>query len=371
MKVLIATPYYYPQTGGLENYARHLADGLKQVGHEVVVVCGDKTVTRPSAAQLDGYTVHRLPIWKVVSNTPIHGAWPGWVKRIIRAEQPDVINVHAPVVYMVDVVVRSAGHIPTVITWHAATLSKPASPVITAITSAYGFVQAQTFKKARRIIAVSPYVKACLPAKLQAKTTVVPNAVPAVAPGRTKPGTGYVFIANLEPTHAWKGLGEIIEAWHVLKQTGRPVPPLRVIGDGASRQQYEALVAAYHLENSVTFYGLLRGTDRDAVASQAAGLLLYPTTPNDAFPTVLLEAWSLGLGVIGSAIGPIPSLVESGVTGLVVPAADPAELANTIAGTTPAQLQTMGEAGRQLTAREYTWDTQVKRTLAVFTELLK
>ena len=44
MKVLIATPYFWPQVGGMENYARFLARGLSEAGCEVVVV------GRPSGA---------------------------------------------------------------------------------------------------------------------------------------------------------------------------------------------------------------------------------------------------------------------------------------------------------------------------------
>ena len=38
MKVLIATPYFWPQVGGMENYARFLARGLAEVGCEVALI---------------------------------------------------------------------------------------------------------------------------------------------------------------------------------------------------------------------------------------------------------------------------------------------------------------------------------------------
>src|ERR1700746_2859181 len=71
MKVLIATPYFWPQVGGLENYARFLARGLAEADCEVVVVCGDQGVRRPTRAEQDGYAVWRLPVSRVVSNTPV------------------------------------------------------------------------------------------------------------------------------------------------------------------------------------------------------------------------------------------------------------------------------------------------------------
>ena len=41
MRILIGSPYFAPRTGGLETYVQHLAHGLIDAGHEVVVVCGD------------------------------------------------------------------------------------------------------------------------------------------------------------------------------------------------------------------------------------------------------------------------------------------------------------------------------------------
>jgi glycosyltransferase involved in cell wall biosynthesis len=117
----------------------------------------------------------------------------------------------------------------------------------------------------------------------------------------------------------------------------------------------------------------LVGPDRDAVMRQAAAVVLYPTTANDAFPTVMLEAWAQGVAVIAAAAGPLPSLVEDGVTGLLVEPGSPIALAKVLrrALDDPALLLTFGEAGRQLVIREYTWPHQVTRTLSVLEALIE
>jgi glycosyltransferase involved in cell wall biosynthesis len=66
-------------------------------------------------------------------------------------------------------------------------------------------------------------------------------------------------------------------------------------------------------------------------------------------------------------MGPLPSLVEEGMTGLLVEPNNPTALARALRSGLgdPARLQVLGEAGRQLVAREYMWPNQVERTLAV------
>jgi rhamnosyl/mannosyltransferase len=334
-----------------------------------VVVCGDD-VPRPVRTDYQGLTVHRLPIWRTLSHTPIDPRWPWWLRRIIAAEKPDVLNAHAPVVFMADAVALVAGRLPFVVTWHAATLDKPAAPLLAAVTRAYAAVQRLTFRRADRIIAVSPYVQQAL-GRWAAKTRVVPNAVPAVAPPRTQAGDGLAFVASLRVAHAWKGLDLLLDALARYRtEYGQP-PALTVMGDGDDRPRYERRTAELGLSSTVRFAGHVPPEQRDHLLRAARVLVACPVTANDAFPTVLLDAWAQGVPVVAAAIGPIPSLVENGRTGLLVPAGEPVPLAAALHRmVTDAGLAgALGEAGRRLVARDYTWPPQITRTLDVFREL--
>jgi glycosyltransferase involved in cell wall biosynthesis len=365
MKVLIATPYFWPQVGGMESYARYLAQGLREAGCEVVVVCGDRGVRQPTREEVDGHPVWRLPVWRVVSNTPVNLAWWRYLRTVIRAERPDVINAHTPVPFMVDMVTWAAGRVPVVVTYHAATLLKPGSALMTALIRGYLALQFLTLARARAVIAVSHYVRERL-RPWQGKTTVVPNAVTAIGDARDTAGAGLVFVSNLAPTHRWKGLDLVLDALAILQRDGLEMS-LTVIGDGADRPRYEQRVRELALSDQVRFTGTLVEGDRDALVRAAAAMVLYPTTANDAFPTVMLEAWAQGVTVIAAASGPLPSLVDEGVTGLLVAPGNPNALAQALrdALADPARLLALGEAGRQLVSREYTWPTQAARTLAV------
>lgn len=361
----MATPYFWPRVGGLENYARFMARGLTESGYEVVVVCGDLTVRRPTRDQVDGHAVWRLPVQQVVSNTPVNLAWWFQLRRIIRTERPDVINAHTPVPFMVDMVTFAAGKRPVVVTYHAATLFKPGSALMSLLIRGYLAVQWLTLARARAIIAVSPYVRERL-SLWQGKTSVVPNAVSSVAAARDTAGTGLVFVSNLEPSHRWKGLDLLLDALAILTRDGLAVS-LTVVGDGADRERYEQRVRQLELSAHVNCVGKLVGEDRDAIVRQAGAVVLYPTTANDAFPTVMLEAWAQGVAVVAAASGPLPSLVDDGETGILVEPNNADALARALraALVDPARLKRLGEAGRQLVAREYTWPRQVERMRAI------
>jgi rhamnosyl/mannosyltransferase len=364
MKVLIAAAYYHPRVGGLENYAAAIARGLQGRGWNVVVVCGDTRVSMVTRELLDGYTVWRLPIWKVAYNTPIHPGWPGMIRQIMRAERPDIVNAHTPVPYMVDVVTLIAGRVPVVVTYHAATLIKPGGFTRLSLTRAYQVMQSITLARTSGIIAVSPYVKRALGGRVAHKTRVITNAVSSVAGRRQAAGQGLVFVANLEPNHAWKGLDLILSGLAIARDNHNITPELTIIGDGADRPRYEYQVKELGLEGSVHFSGFLAGPARDQVMRGAAAQVVYPSTANDGMPTVLLEGWAQGLPVIGANVGSIPTIVADRQNGVLVSPNDPAALAAAIHDLLghPQEAQAMGEAGRQLVKLEYTWPRQVERT---------
>lgn len=367
MKIVIATPYFHPRTGGLETYAWHLAQGLRAAGMNVVVVCGD-TVDAATREQADGLIVYRLPIWRTVSNTPVHPGWPWMLRRIIRAERPDVINAHTPVVFMVDAAALAAGRRPFVVTYHATALLKPGSVALSAITRGYLLVQRLTLRRADAIVAVSAHVRSAL-GRWHGKTHVVSNAVPAVAPPLDNAGTGLVFIASLQRTHAWKGLDLVLEALAGYADRYGDAPRLTVLGDGDDRPRYEDRVHRLGLRAAVRFAGQVPPIERDRLLRAARALVAYPSTANDAFPTVLLDSWAQGVPVVAAAIGALPSLVEDGATGLLARPNDPADLARVlrILLCDAALARNLGENGRRRVAADFTWPAQIDR----MTDLLR
>ena len=369
MKILIAVPYFFPRVGGMENYARALAEGLSVSGHRVVVVCGDK-VSRVKKQKLGRLTVYRLPLGLVVSNTPVNPLWFFMLRRIIKTEKPDIINAHTPVPGMVDMAALAAGRVPLVVTYHAATLRKPGNALMFMATEAYVLFQRLALHRARSIFAVSDFVKQSLPARVRQKTFVMPNAAYPVqllpSPGQA----GLVFVNNLEPSHRWKGLDLILEALAIAKKGGRD-HRLIVVGDGSDRRRYEHKAVELGISDLVRFKGRLVGAERDREMRRALAYVHYPTTGNDAFPTLLLEAWALGLPVISAAIGPMPSLIDGGRTGVLVSPGDPKALALAInqAMDDPTKLRIMGRRGRRLVEQTYNWDTQVARASQLMKEL--
>lgn len=369
MKVMIVTPYFYPKVGGLENYALHIAKGLEKQGHDILIVTSNHKEKRQIEETVQGLRVIRLPIQFKFSNTPVSLTWHSQLKKIIRDESPDVINAHSPVPFMADMAIRAAGKRRTVLTYHAATLQKSGSFLFNVVAKLYTFMQRPTFRKATAIIAVSDYVKSCLPSKYQQKTTVVGNAVDLTEIPQTnvpRIPKRLIFIGSLDKTHAWKGLHEILEAVKILAKS-IPHVELLILGDGNMRHEYEALTHQLGLDRLVTFKGTVQGAAKYKLIKSATVLIAYPTTENDAFPTVFPEAWACHTPIVAANIGALQTLITDGINGLLAPPRSPKKLSlrlEKLLKDTHLQ-QKLAENGYKDVVNQYNWTEQTLATTRI------
>jgi len=365
MKALVVTPYYYPKIGGLENYARQLGLSLRsQAGWDIAVATSNHESRGDRIDEADGMAVYRLGAWFKFSNTPVNPLWAFKLRRIIKHERPDIILAHTPVPTMADAAALARGRTPLVLFYHAATLEKGGSRLFNIVAKAYQIYEKLTLSRATRIAAPSDYVKASLPSRFQAKSAVVPNSVwhsDIVARKQPEDSPAFVFIGSLDRTHAWKGVDLILQSIAEYKAKFGVEATLTIIGDGNYRTHYQAKAAELGIEKLVRFTGALVGRAKDKELAKATALICYPTTSNDAFPTVILEAWALGVPVVAAAIGPVTSTINDGRDGFLAKPHSPSALAGTMhaVATMPSEGRALvADAAASRTRSLYTWELQ-------------
>ncbi len=107
---------------------------------------------------------------------------------------------------------------------------------------------------------------------------------------------------------------------------------------------------------------------RAVVCILASRALVLPSFA-EGLPVVLMEALALGRPVITSALAGIPELVESGVTGWLVPPGSVDALVPAMRDALqalPARLEEMGRAGKTRVARHHDAVQEARRLIALF-----
>jgi glycosyltransferase involved in cell wall biosynthesis len=103
----------------------------------------------------------------------------------------------------------------------------------------------------------------------------------------------------------------------------------------------------------------------------ACDVLAHPSA-NESFGIVFLEAWACGKPVIGAREGAVPSVVDDGYDGLLFNYPDPNSLAKAILEllANPSLRNKLGQAGREKTLSNYTWDIVTERLRKVYTQVI-
>ena len=63
MRILLVTPSYYPNIGGVEYVVKSIAERLAAAGHKTTVVTGDPKADKPREEEISGVYVIRWPTW--------------------------------------------------------------------------------------------------------------------------------------------------------------------------------------------------------------------------------------------------------------------------------------------------------------------
>lgn len=128
-----------------------------------------------------------------------------------------------------------------------------------------------------------------------------------------------------------------------------PDTRLAILGDGHYRHALERQVDRLHLSQAIELTGHLKHSDLFRRLAQAELFVLASEADYDNLPNVLKEAMALGIPVITTPTVGIETLVQDGISGLLVEKADVDAIANKIRLLLEdrALAQTLSENGRQ------------------------
>ncbi len=361
MRVLMVTDFYWPLVGGVEQHVRSLSHALVDRGHDVAVVSLAADDTGPSR-ELDGpVRVYRIPsVSRLLGPKGRGRAWsPPFVdplsalamRRVASLERPDVVHGH-------DWLSRSAwlacGRRPLVVSLHYYTASCAKKTLVRGVERCPGPGPVRCIRCAAEhygtvrgpVIAVGNAVSSRLElrhagavigvstATLEGNrvgghplAVVVPNSLPAAAldpplrsharwPAGLPDGP---FILYVGDRRSEKGLPVLLAAHRRLA----PGVPLVVIGKPLGDVQLP------EGETGVVQLGPMSNEDVRRAFRQAT-VAVVPSTWEEPFGIVLLEAMAAGAAIVASRVGGIPEVVQDDVTALLVPPGDADALASAL-----------------------------------------
>jgi glycosyltransferase involved in cell wall biosynthesis len=163
------------------------------------------------------------------------------------------------------------------------------------------------------------------------------------------------IIAGVGRQSPEKGFDQLVDAARLLVRDDDRVG-IVLVGDGPDRSMLEALVRASRLESNVVFAGFRTDVDRLLPGAD----ILAQASHTEGLPNVVLEASAAGLPVVATDVGGTSEIIEDGVNGFLVPAADPPALARRLLDLvrSPELRHQMGDRGRDLVRARFSFARQ-------------
>lgn len=204
-------------------------------------------------------------------------------------------------------------------------------------------------------------VEAGLPReKVHVKPNFYPGNPDVLAWPERKPYV--VFAGRLS---AEKGVINLLRAWQLW---GAAAPELRLVGDGELRAELERMAEGL----PVRFLGQVGSEDAQAQIA-GARLLVLPSECFEGFPMVVREAFAFGTPAAVSNLGPLPSIVEHGKSGMVFQPGDPQSLLQEVrqAWGTPGLLERLGQGARAEFASKYTEEANYATLMEIYRQAIE
>ncbi|HEU0167565.1 MAG TPA: glycosyltransferase family 4 protein [Chloroflexota bacterium] len=323
MKIGLVSPYDYSAAGGVQEHVAQLDAQFRSMGHDVVVLTPNSR---------DGREEHHDNVISLGRVTPlrINGSTARitlsmWlthrVRQILREEQFDVLHIHEPLMPALPLTVLRCSETVNIATFHAHGQS---------YASNLGYLVGKRIvrNRVRKLdgrIAVSNTARQFVEKYFPGDYTVIPNGInlewwqrPAKPIERFADGRPNVlFLGRLENR---KGLKYLIRAFQQVRQE---VPGARLIvaGEGRLRAGFERYVWRHDLEADVFFTGFVPAEERPRYFA-TADVYCAPSTGQESFGIVLLEAMASGKAIVASNIDGYREVVSNRREGLLVPVRD-------------------------------------------------
>ena len=203
---------------------------------------------------------------------------------------------------------------------------------------------------------------------------VVYPGIEPVDPGAQGPDPrpGAEVVGTVARLVGVKDIGLLLEAARGLRER-RPNARVVVVGDGPERPALERLAAELGLDGMVEF----RGEVRPAWSALREFHVYALTSISEGVPLSVLEAMSMGLPVVATAVGGIPEIIDDGVNGYLVrrgtdrtvtAAALAARLEALLAN--PEVRERMGAAARLRATERFSTTTAARETLRFYERVL-
>jgi phosphatidylinositol alpha-mannosyltransferase len=376
MRICQVSDTYLPTPGGIPEHMYHLSKELRRRGHYVRVLTanfrGTASITMHSDSD-DEQFIHRIGRGVIIPSNRSYARLTvdlhlgHRVKKFFLEEKFDIVHIHGSLSPGLPLSAIKESRCTTIATFHSEHKSSAGYRLFQKFLLTY-------FRRIHGIIAVSESARDSMAKYFPGDYRLIPNGVntdiftPAAEtiPLFANSRPTILFMGRFEPR---KGLIYLLKALPIIK---RAIPDIQciVVGAGPFGYSYYSKFLDKSVADDVHFPGLVAGPERPRYYA-TCDVFCAPSTGNESFGIVLLEAMAVGKPVVASDINGYRNVLADGIEGLLSTPCDEQGIADRIIAILKdrERARRMGEAGRAK-ALTFSWPRVTDRIEAFYQEVI-
>lgn len=179
------------------------------------------------------------------------------------------------------------------------------------------------------------------------------------------------FLLSIARLEKDKGIQNIIAAMPIILKE-LPDTKLMVVGDGGYATELKKQVKKLNLENNVLFTGMLPFESLPEYFN-ACDAFINPTIRQNGYDLTILEAMACEKPVVVSNIGSVPTVIEDGIDGILVPPGDIIRLSEAVVKVLKDKElgRRLGVAARRKVVEKFSVESMVEGTIKVYEEVIR
>ena len=346
--------------GGQERVALDLAIGQKARGHRVAVV---SLAPQPDGAMADEFREHGIAVDRVAKKGGLDATLVPRLARVLREYAADVVHTHNPLPLIYGAPAARLTGAAAIHTKHGINPGSRGHRLLrraaAQLTHAFVAVSDTTEQQAREQ-KDAPERRLHMIANGIRLDRYHPDAA-ARAATRAELGLGDAWVVGtVGRLDDYKNQALLVRAMApLLSERVRLV----IVGDGPARATVEAEVAKLREPRWV----VLTGRRMDVPCLMPAFDVFALSSKTEGLPLVVPEAMSAGLPIVATAVGGLPSVIDEGTTGMLVPVDEvPLRAALQRLESDRALSKRMGEQARTMALARYSSERMVDAYLALY-----
>ena len=365
MKIGIVSPYAYPRPGGANAHIRETYSRLTELGHDVRIITAPWGDDPPAKDVIQIGRAMAIPFNGSIGRITLSVRLEWLISHMLEREKFDVIHHHEPFVPFLSFQILDSARCPNVATFHA----------FGGFSFSYWtgrIVLDRYMNKLDARITVSSAARHFVSRYFPGEYRIIPNGVDVDFYANAKPFPEFrdgrvniFFVGRVEPR---KGAMYLMRAYAKIKER---YPETRLIIAGRGPEIGKLRRYAHERKVGDVFFAGRPSDEDKARFYKTADIFVAPSTGQESFGIVLLEAMAAGCAVVASDIHGYKRVVQRNVTGLLVEPKDPDALAEALERliNDPAQRTSLGQAGA-MRAHEYDWTHVTTELVQVYEEII-